>query len=392
MQTASTSGARTTSRQSASTRRMPNSLATRSPDSRERLATATNSTPGCFCKPGMCRLRVLRPAPTKPMRIGRSLTGCPPCAYGATWYHPPRIPKEERHEPAPSPHPRARRRRPHARRRRGPPGASGRGAGTDHHLAHRRVGRPLVDARDHRELPEGESQQGEGGQLPARAGPRAARQDQGAAGRGTRGRQSLAGGPGRRLLCGLPFAPGDKKRMDPAAGWDKTWAFLKEIGESIEYYPTGTAITLKEFAEGTRWIIAGIMEWDMKPRAEGTIPPESKIFILPNTSFVIDGHFWAIPRGVPAAEQEIILDLMKFMRRPDQQVLTWKAFIGPSIKAATLDKAPPDIQKLVQEHWRPEYTDMEKKYKIVPQLPVKELIAAMDRWDKEVGAQRIKKF
>jgi hypothetical protein len=28
----------------------------------------------------------------------------------------------------------------------------------------------------------------------------------------------------------------------------------------------------------------------------------------------------------------------------------------------------------------------------VPQLPVKDLIAAMDRWDKEVGAQRIKKF
>ena len=199
-------------------------------------------------------------------------------------------------------------------------------------------------------------------------------------------------GPGRSILCGLPFILGDKKPTDPTAGWDKTWAFLKEIGESIEYYPTGTAITLKEFAEGTRWIIAGIMEWDMKPRAEGTIPPDSKIFILPNTSFVIDGHFWAIPTGVSAAEQEIILDLMKFMRRPEQQVLTWKAFIGPSIKAATLDRAPADIQKLVQEHWRPEYTDMEKKYKIVPQLPVKDLIAAMDRWDKEVGAQRIKKF
>src|SRR2546426_671875 len=71
-------------------------------------------------------------------------------------------------------------------------------------------------------------------------------------------------GPGRSILCGLPFILGDKKPMDPAAGWDKTWAFLKEIGESIEYYPTGTAITLKEFAEGTRWIIAGIMEWDMK--------------------------------------------------------------------------------------------------------------------------------
>ena len=62
------------------------------------------------------------------------------------------------------------------------------------------------------------------------------------------------------------------------------------------------------------------------------------------------------------------------------------------IDKPALDKAPSDIQKLVQEHWRPEYTDMDKKYKIVAQLPVKDLIAAMDRWDKEVGAQRIKKF
>src|SRR2546427_475146 len=202
----------------------------------------------------------------------------------------------------------------------------------------------------------------------------------------------LVGQDGRSILCGLPYTLGDRNPRDPLNGWDKSWAFLKEIGESVEYYPTGTAITLKEFAEGTRWIIAGIMEWDMKPRAEGTIPPDSKIFILPNTAFVIDGHYWAIPKGVPAAEQEVILDLMKFMRRPEQQVLTWKAFIGPSIKAATLDRAPADIQTLVREHWRPEYTDMEKKYRIVAQLPVKDLIAAMDRWDREVGAQRIKKF
>jgi putative spermidine/putrescine transport system substrate-binding protein len=199
-------------------------------------------------------------------------------------------------------------------------------------------------------------------------------------------------GPGRSILAGLPYILGDKDPRDPVAGWDRTWAYLKDIGESIEYYPTGTAVTLKEFAEGTRWIIAGIMEWDMKPRAEGTIPPKSRIFILPGTSFVIDGHYWAIPKGVSPAEQEVVVDLMRFMRRPEQQALTWKAFIGPSIKAATLDKAPPDLQKLVREHWRPEYTDMEKRYRIVAQLPVKSLVAAMDRWDREVGAQRIKKF
>jgi putative spermidine/putrescine transport system substrate-binding protein len=198
-------------------------------------------------------------------------------------------------------------------------------------------------------------------------------------------------GPGRSVLSGMSYILGDKNPRDPMSGWDKSWAFLKEIGESIEYYPTGTAVTLKEFAEGTRWIIAGIMEWDMKPRAEGTIPPDSQIFILPNTSFVIDGHAWCIPKGVSKAEMDVILDLMKFMRRPEQQVLTWKGFIGPSIKAATVDKAPPDLQKLVRDHWRPEYTDMEKKYKVVAQLKPHDMVAAMDKWDKDVGAQRIKK-
>ena len=129
---------------------------------------------------------------------------------------------------------------------------------------------------------------------------------------------------------------GDSKPLDPEKGWDKNWAYLKELGKSIEYYPTGTAITLKEFAQGQRWMIAGIMEWDMKPRAQSVIPPDSKIAILDNTTFVVDGHYWCIPNGVPQEQVDVILDLMKFMRRPEQQVLTWTAFIGPSVKSATM--------------------------------------------------------
>jgi putative spermidine/putrescine transport system substrate-binding protein len=200
-------------------------------------------------------------------------------------------------------------------------------------------------------------------------------------------------GPGRSITCGLPYILGDKNPMDPEKGWDKTWAFLKELGKSMEYYPTGTLFTLREFAQEQRWMIAGIMEWDMKPRAEGVIPPDAKITVLDNTTFVIDGHYWGIPKGVPQNEVDVILDLMKFMRRPEQQVLTWKAFIGPSIKAATFDKAPADIRDLVKEHWRPEYDQIGpgKKYKMAPQLDFKELTYAMDRWDREVGASQIKK-
>lgn len=198
-------------------------------------------------------------------------------------------------------------------------------------------------------------------------------------------------GPGRSILAGMPWILKDKNPKDPEKGWDKAWAYFKELGKYIEYYPTGTGFTLKEFAQEQRWMIAGIMEWDMKPRAEGVIPPDAKITILENTTFVIDGHYWGIPKGVPRNEIDVILDLMKFMRRPDQQVLTYKAFIGPSIKAASLDRAPADIRDYMKEFWRPEYNEIGKKWKTTPQLGVKPLTYAMDRWDREVGAQQIKR-
>jgi putative spermidine/putrescine transport system substrate-binding protein len=198
-------------------------------------------------------------------------------------------------------------------------------------------------------------------------------------------------GPGRSILQGMSFILNDSKPMDPEKGWEKGWDFLKELGKSVEYYPTGTAITLKEFAQGQRWMIAGIMEWDMKPRAQSVIPPDSKIAILENTTFVVDGHYWAIPTGVPKEQVDVILDLMKFMWKPEQQVLTWTAFIGPVVKSATIASAPKNIQDDVKEFWRPEYDQVGTKWNVSPPLGVTALSYAMDRWDREIGADQVKK-
>jgi putative spermidine/putrescine transport system substrate-binding protein len=198
-------------------------------------------------------------------------------------------------------------------------------------------------------------------------------------------------GPGRSILQGMSFILNDFKPMDPEKGWEKGWDFLKELGKSVEYYPTGTAITLKEFAQGQRWMIAGIMEWDMKPRAQSVIPPDSKIAILENTTFVVDGHYWAIPTGVPKEQVDVILDLMKFMWKPEQQVLTWTAFIGPVVKSATIASAPKNIQDDVKEFWRPEYDQVGTKWKVSSPLGVTALSYAMDRWDREIGADQVKK-
>jgi putative spermidine/putrescine transport system substrate-binding protein len=198
-------------------------------------------------------------------------------------------------------------------------------------------------------------------------------------------------GPGRSILQGMSFILNDSKPMDPEKGWEKGWEFLKELGKSVEYYPTGTAITLKEFAQGQRWMIAGIMEWDMKPRAQSVIPPDSKIAILENTTFVVDGHYWAIPTGVPKEQVDVILDLMKFMWKPEQQALTWTAFIGPVVKSATIASAPKNIQDDVKEFWRPEYDQVGTKWKVSSPLGVTALSYAMDRWDREIGADQVKK-
>ena len=84
-------------------------------------------------------------------------------------------------------------------------------------------------------------------------------------------------GPGRTFMMGLPYILGDKDPKDPVNGWDKTWAYLRELNPYIEYYPAGTGATMKEFGEGSRDIIISTTGWDINPRALGIVPKEAKI-------------------------------------------------------------------------------------------------------------------
>src|SRR5665811_133521 len=84
-------------------------------------------------------------------------------------------------------------------------------------------------------------------------------------------------GPGRTFLMGLPYILGDADPRDPAKGWDKTWDYLKALGENVEYYPGGTAQVMKELGEGTRDIVVSTTGWDINPRVLGTVPKEAQV-------------------------------------------------------------------------------------------------------------------
>src|SRR4051794_10880318 len=120
-------------------------------------------------------------------------------------------------------------------------------------------------------------------------------------------------GPGRTFLMGLPYILGDSNPKDPMKGWDKTWAYLKELDKGIEYYPTGTGAVMKELGEGSRDIIATMTGWDINPRALGIVPKEAKTTSLKGFHFIMDAHYMCVPKGLADERMAVLKDIMAFM-------------------------------------------------------------------------------
>jgi len=197
-------------------------------------------------------------------------------------------------------------------------------------------------------------------------------------------------GPGRCLLQGLPYILGDKNPKDPKDGWDKTWAYLAELGKYVEYYPTGTGATMKELAEGSRDIIASHLGWDLNPRILGVVPKEAEMIVLDNFHWVTDAQFWAIPKGVPNDHLAVLLDMTRYMLTKPAQAMTYDKgyfYPGPAVKDVPLSMAPPESQKLINEFNRPYYAKLIADTPAEAQLPADKLVYAFTRWDQQVGAR-----
>ncbi len=196
-------------------------------------------------------------------------------------------------------------------------------------------------------------------------------------------------GPGRTLIMGLPYILGDSDPKDPVKGWDKTWAYLQELGQYIEYYPTGTGALMKELGEGSRDMVASTTGWDINPRALGIVPAEAKIFALKGMHWVTDAHYMCIPKGVSADKVGVLLDMMTFMLQPAQQANAYDKgyfYPGPAVKDVPLSMAPQDSQDVISQFGRPEYAALiDGAPKEVP-LSADNLVAAFDLWDKQIGA------
>ena len=201
-------------------------------------------------------------------------------------------------------------------------------------------------------------------------------------------------GPGRTFLMGLPYLLGDSNPKDPVNGWAKTWAYLAELNKYITLYPSVTSDTMKNLANGSAKIIASTTGWDINPRVLGTVPKEAKIGTLQGFHWVTDAHYAVIPKGVPADDQAAVLALLAHMLTKEQQAKAYDKgyfYPGPAIQGVDLSSAPADSQKAIGEFGRPEYTDLIANNPLEVPLGSKELVAAFDRWDREIGGAKVKK-
>jgi putative spermidine/putrescine transport system substrate-binding protein len=200
-------------------------------------------------------------------------------------------------------------------------------------------------------------------------------------------------GPGRTFLMGLPYVLGDKDPQDPIHGWDKTWAFLKQLNDCIPYYPGGTSAVMKELGEGTRDMTVTVTGWDINPRALGIVPAEFRVQAFDNMTWVNDAHYMVIPKGVPKEKLDVIYKLMNFMLEPAQQALTYDDgyfYPGPAIKGVSVDQAPAHSQDVLKKYGRPEYAKLLADRPHVLPLNATAMVAAFKKWDTEVGAQKSK--
>lgn len=200
-------------------------------------------------------------------------------------------------------------------------------------------------------------------------------------------------GPGRTFMMGLPFLLKDRDPKDPVKGWDKTWAYLSQLGENIDYYPTGTAATMKELGEGSRDIIVSTTGWDINPRVLGVVPKSAAIATLKDFHWVTDAHYMCIPKGLSDDKIAVLIDLMNYLLTPAAQAFTYDEgyfYPGPAVKGVPLSMAPAESQAAIEEFGRKEYEKLIADNPTELPLDPDKMVVAFRIWDEQIGAKKTK--
>jgi len=195
-------------------------------------------------------------------------------------------------------------------------------------------------------------------------------------------------GPGRGFVQSLPYMLGDTDPSDPAKGWDKTWAYLDELGEYVSSYPASSTIMNQQFGAGQLDLIPTIVSMDISNRTNGGWAPDTAVNLFSDQHWIADGHFMMVPKGVSPETLYVVLAMIKDQLTPEQQV---KAYDSGSLNTAnkntSLDQASPAAQAKYQQWGRPDfYPAVFSQGSAEPSLAPDRLTAMFTMWQERIGS------
>jgi len=202
--------------------------------------------------------------------------------------------------------------------------------------------------------------------------------------------QPANSGPGRTFMMSLPYLLGDKDPKDPEKGWDKTWAYLAELGKYVSSYPASTSIASQQFGSGQLSITTTLNGIDMINRGNGTYAPTDQVAMFDDQHWVADAHYFMVPNGVSAETLYVDLKLVSYILDPKQQSRT----IGTagSLTSANMnvtpDQAAPENAAAIKKWGRPDfYPKAFVTGKTVAPLDPVKLQDAFDIWQRKIGSK-----
>lgn len=141
---------------------------------------------------------------------------------------------------------------------------------------------------------------------------------------------------------GLPYILGGSDPKEPENGWEKTWEYLKDLGQYVDNCPSGTGQVISNMADGSWTMIPTTTGWDINPRGPGQLPAEYEAAALDEFTWVTDAHYAVFPVGQRADKISALLNLLNGILEPEYNAIAYDEgyfYPGPALEGATLDLA-----------------------------------------------------
>ncbi|GHH81925.1 ABC transporter substrate-binding protein [Streptomyces sulfonofaciens] len=196
-------------------------------------------------------------------------------------------------------------------------------------------------------------------------------------------------GPGRQLMMSLAHELGDKDPSDPVGGWDRTWAYLRELGGYTASYPASSTLMNKQLADGSVWLVPTSTASDFNNHRTNVWGADQGFAIFDDQAWIMDGHFHIVPRGVSPETLYVDLAFISWVLQPAQQLRTFASgTLTPANATVRLSQASEAARATVRRFGRVDYLDHAFTVGTL-NTPLEPLVLtqAFDLWQRRIGSQ-----